>query len=264
MANTVVPAAQPTEPVPPVQWMPSPPQLQPARPRPAPGAASASRNLEPLSPERYELQLTISAELKRKLDLARDLLRHAIPGGELSTLIERAVDVLLEQTQKRRFARKHTAQPNPSPPEKPPEPERAEGRTTPTPAAAAGSAEPASDVPTESPIVSSAAAASAASRHIPNAARRAVLERDGLQCTWQGPDGTRCNSRAWLEHDHIIPLGKGGTHDPSNGRILCRPRNRLAAEQTYGRASITRVLARQRRRRPAEAPLTSDVESIPP
>lgn len=34
-----------------------------------------------------------------------------------------------------------------------------------------------------------------------------------------------CGSTDDLTRDHIIPISKGGTNDPSNLRILCRPCN---------------------------------------
>ena len=98
--------------------------------------------------------------------------------------------------------------------------------------------------------VASAKAASIASqspsRYLPSDVRRAVLERDGLRCTWVGPDGSRCESRAWLEHDHIIPRGLGGSDDPENVRIRCRAHNQLAAEQAYGEATIARIITARR------------------
>jgi 5-methylcytosine-specific restriction endonuclease McrA len=215
------PEAQSTKPVTSAQ------QTLPRQASPAPALASPSRSLEPLSPDRYKLQLTVTSDLKRKLDLARDLLRHAVPSGDLPTILERALDLLLEQTTQRRFAQKR----KPAPP--------TNERTMPQPVAV-----------TTAPIKPPAPAPAKPSRHIPNETRRAVLGRDGLRCTWQGPDGTRCNSQAWLEHDHIIPRGKGGTHDPLNGRLLCRPHNRLSAEQAYGRETITRIITRRRRARP--------------
>ena len=63
------------------------------------------------------------------------------------------------------------------------------------------------------------------SRHVRRAARRSVLERDGLRCGWVDAGGTRCDSRAWLEHDHRQPLGKGGDSEPENLRLLCRAHN---------------------------------------
>jgi 5-methylcytosine-specific restriction endonuclease McrA len=83
------------------------------------------------------------------------------------------------------------------------------------------------------------------SRRVPNASRRAVFARDGLRCTWRGPDGTRCVSRAWLEHDHVTPRGRGGGDEPANGRIFCRAHNRLAAEQAYGQNTIEKIISRR-------------------
>jgi 5-methylcytosine-specific restriction endonuclease McrA len=81
---------------------------------------------------------------------------------------------------------------------------------------------------------------------VPHEVRRAVLERDGLRCTWQSPDGVRCENRAWLELDHIHPRGQGGTNHPANIRIFCRPHNQLAAERAYGKATIADLIARRR------------------
>jgi hypothetical protein len=76
----------------------TPPPLPPAR------AARASA-LEPLSPGRYKVTFTADAELKRKLDLARVLLGHALPQGNLASIIGRALDMLIEKTERRRFAK---------------------------------------------------------------------------------------------------------------------------------------------------------------
>ena len=65
----------------------------------------ASLELEPLSPGRYKIVFTADADLKRKLDLARDLLRHAEPHGELAAIIGRGLDLLIERTLQRRFGK---------------------------------------------------------------------------------------------------------------------------------------------------------------
>jgi len=62
--------------------------------------------IEPLSAQRYKVQLTASAELARKLELARDLMRHSHPDGELGPIVERALDLLIESLMKRRFGKK--------------------------------------------------------------------------------------------------------------------------------------------------------------
>jgi 5-methylcytosine-specific restriction endonuclease McrA len=57
----------------------------------------------PLSPARVRVEFTARAELRDKLDQARQLLSHALPGGDLGELFERALDALLEQENRRRF-----------------------------------------------------------------------------------------------------------------------------------------------------------------
>jgi hypothetical protein len=76
-----------------------------------------------------------------------------------------------------------------------------------------------------------------------------VYERDGLRCTWQGPDGVRCEARAWLENDHAHPRGRGGSSEPENVRILCRAHNQRAAELHYGRSHMASAITRARKRR---------------
>ncbi|HKY41263.1 MAG TPA: RuvA C-terminal domain-containing protein [Polyangiaceae bacterium] len=59
--------------------------------------------LEPLSPTRVRVEFTARAELYDKLQQARELLSHALPGGDLGALFERALDALLEKETRRRF-----------------------------------------------------------------------------------------------------------------------------------------------------------------
>jgi hypothetical protein len=61
--------------------------------------------VEPLSPARYKIQFTSSAELKNKLERLRSLMRHEVPDGDLAAVIERAVSEKLERLEARRFAR---------------------------------------------------------------------------------------------------------------------------------------------------------------
>ena len=72
------------------------------------------------------------------------------------------------------------------------------------------------------------------SRRIPAAVRDEVFARDGGRCTYVARDGTRCGYTRSLQIDHIRPFAAGGTHEPSNLRLLCAKHNRLAAEKTLG------------------------------
>ena len=58
--------------------------------------------------------------------------------------------------------------------------------------------------------------------------------RDGGQCTFVAPDGTRCESRR-VQVDHIDPFANDGATEMSNLRLLCGGHNCLMAERTMGR-----------------------------
>ena len=84
----------------------APSQVAPSRPDPSPArGAPVPIQVEPLSEARYRIQLNASATLKEKLDRLRALTSHSNPSGDLAVVIERAVDVALEQVEKRRFAK---------------------------------------------------------------------------------------------------------------------------------------------------------------
>ena len=59
--------------------------------------------VEPLSASSFRVEFTASAELRQKLELAQNLLSHAVSSGDLSSLFERAIDELLAAELKRRM-----------------------------------------------------------------------------------------------------------------------------------------------------------------
>ena len=71
-------------------------------------------------------------------------------------------------------------------------------------------------------------------RHIPDEVRDVVFVRDGGQCTFVAPDGTRCQCRKGLHVDHVTPVANGGRNELSNLRLLSGAHNRRAAELTMG------------------------------
>jgi hypothetical protein len=207
-----------------------------AHPAPSPptrGGVSAPARIEPLAPARYKLQLTASADLKAKLELARDLLWHAVPSGDYGAIIERALDLLIVDVRKRRFgvgARARKSAP------------------AVTRAAASDTAGAPGTDATAPGTDAAAAGAAPFGRYVPRAVRRSVAERDGQCCSWMGGDGRRCGERAWLEYDHRDPHGKGEGSGPENMRLYCRAHNRLAAELEYGKDEIARAIRNGRRR----------------
>ncbi len=75
-------------------------------------AAAGAPQLAPLSETRHKVQLTASDELRKKLERAQDLMRHANAEGDLAVVVERAVDLLLEKLEKQRLGK--TSRPRPS------------------------------------------------------------------------------------------------------------------------------------------------------
>ncbi len=69
-----------------------------------PGAGDCSRfRLEPLSPERYRIEFTASSEFRSKLEQARELVSHSVPSGDITIVLERALDELIAHELKRRM-----------------------------------------------------------------------------------------------------------------------------------------------------------------
>jgi hypothetical protein len=65
--------------------------------------------VRPLSPDRYQVTFTATGETRALLQLAQDLLRHAVPSGDPAQIFARALDVLVEELVREKYAA--TAQP---------------------------------------------------------------------------------------------------------------------------------------------------------
>jgi hypothetical protein len=211
---------------------PTSPSVEPSA-APAPPAHTFTRALEPLSADRYKIQFTGTAPLKEKLQLARDLLRHTLPDGDLGTIVERALDLLVAHLMKRRFGAGAR-------PKRAPRAARPQSAAPQPPSAANEDDAPTAARPPPSP----------ASDNVTRDTCRRVLERAGLRCTWHGPDGNRCTARAWIERDHRTPRALGGAADTDNIRHLCRAHNQRAAEHVYGTRHIQRAIHRKHNKRP--------------
>jgi hypothetical protein len=69
-------------------------------PPPAPRPAAVT----PLAPERYKVQFTVSSETLDKLRRAQDLLRHSIPNGDVTAILDRALTLLLTDLERSKWA----------------------------------------------------------------------------------------------------------------------------------------------------------------
>ena len=98
--------------------------------------------------------------------------------------------------------------------------------------------------------------------HIAAATRREVFARDGEQCGYLDSEGSRCACRTRLELDHIQPRALGGGDEASNLRVRCRPHNRRAAEEIFGKEHVAaRIHCRQRQRKRREEEKRSEDRS---
>ena len=203
--------------------------------------------LEPLSPGRYRLQLTLTAEQKEKLELARDLLSHANSSGDLAVVVERALDELISRLEKERFGR---AQPRPV------AAAACAAAPAPAPAAAVAPASAARKTLTDrtpgGEIGTSEPQASERRRkHIAHQTRRDVLARGGVRCAFVGEDGQRCDARAFLQFHHRQAWARGGDDNADNLELLCSGHNRLLAEKDFGRPHIEAAVAARKVGEPA-------------
>ena len=72
-------------------------------------------------------------------------------------------------------------------------------------------------------------------RHVPDAVRAQVWERDAAQCSYVDPQtGRRCGSSDRLEIDHVQPWAIGGDHAPDNLRLLCGHHHRHRSARAPG------------------------------
>jgi hypothetical protein len=84
-------------------------ELAPAPAFAAPPSAPTWRDerpskVSPLSEDAFKFQFTASRACHEKLRQAQDLLRHRVPNGDVATIFEKALDVLIDQVKKERFA----------------------------------------------------------------------------------------------------------------------------------------------------------------
>lgn len=99
----------------PSSFVGSPPPVAAPMPPPAPAPATAtapairiSRPVAPIVPLRedgYKVQFTASKAIVDKLDRVKEMMRHRNPKGDLATLVEAALDLLVAKLENERFAK---------------------------------------------------------------------------------------------------------------------------------------------------------------
>jgi hypothetical protein len=187
-------------------------RMAPALPREsdrqlAPGPVEPTPTTVPPEAERYLVQVAIPKSTHDKLRRAQALLSHAMPSGNVAQVLDRALDALISQLEKRKFGA------------------------------------PTSNLPPErrsQPKVTGRSRSASSARYIPARVRRAVWERDQGRCTFVSSSGRRCESRKFLEYDHIEPVARGGTATAGGLRLRCRAHNQHEAERVFGAGFMSR------------------------
>jgi hypothetical protein len=192
--------------------------------------AAAEEKVVTPPPERYPLRLSVYKSTREKLRYAQALLSHAVPDGDVAEVLDRALDALIAQLEKRKFG----GSPRPRAPR-----EKGANGNGPNGHGANGSG------------ATTTAGPSASGRYIPAHVRRAVWKRDQGRCTFVSASGHRCGARRFLEFDHIVPLARGGEATVDGMRLRCRAHNQYEAERAFGKGFMEE---KRREARPPSRP----------
>jgi hypothetical protein len=206
----------PSLPMPPVAPEPpavgSTPVLPLASASPPPLTTPARRPVvRPLATDRYEIRFTATAETREKLRRAQDLLRHAVPTGDVAQVIDRALTLLIEDQRRKKIG------------------------VTDRPRASRGTRP--------------------GSRTVAATVRRTAWGLDEGRCSFVSEGGRRCDARAFIEFDHMVPHGLGGEGTVENIRLLCRAHNAFESERFYGRGRAAKSNSSRDEFAPAPLPL---------
>jgi hypothetical protein len=218
---------------------------EPVSTRAGAGASGQTPPAEPLSPQRYKVQFTAGEEYVKLVEEAQALLSHTAPRATLDEIQLRAMRALVAELKRRKH--EVTARPR-KPPAKSMDASRS---TTERESAQQSDPELESEHPqlevktgrqsdAESGQQSEVASESPRrrGRHVPNAVRRAVFERDQARCTYADTLGRRCAATHRLELHHLRAFAQGGEHTKENLTLRCHAHNALAAEEDFGREFI--------------------------
>src|SRR5205823_5248487 len=76
------------------------------------GPLASRTSVDPLSPGRFALQVTVDQETYEQLRYVQALLGHAVPSGDLAQVLKRALNSLARELEQKRFARSARSRPS--------------------------------------------------------------------------------------------------------------------------------------------------------
>jgi len=177
----------------------------------APKAAKKEK-LRAINSEESSLEVTVSKELREKLEKLKALLSHKNPSLKMSGVFEVMADIALKQLEKRTS----------------PESEVASRKVT-------SAKNEIINSHATSPEIARASNNPKKSRYIPAKTKRIIFQRAHHQCEFTAHNNKRCESKHFLEIDHKHSYSHGGGNETQNLQLLCRQHNQRKAEIELGR-----------------------------
>jgi len=184
--------------------------------------------------QRYRVQFTASQEYADLLECARALLSHAVPDRSLEEVHLRALRLLVERLETRKYGARRQKPPAEALATSPSStPDSLETARTPE---TADSLETARTPETQQRTRQSKKRAQLPRRSGAASVRREVRDRDGAQCAYVDERGQRCRESGFLELHHKLAHAKGGEAVAEN--LALRPQTGPARARSVRPATV--------------------------
>ena len=185
--------------------------------------------LREINPEESSLELTVSRELREKLEKLKALLSHKNPSLKMSGVLEIISDIALKQLEKRTSPKSEVASKAGSAKNEIIN-SRATSPKSETASKVASAKNETAAIRATSPEIVHASNNQKRSRYIPVQTKRIIFQRAKHQCEFTTPNNKRCEAKHFLEVDHKHPYSQGGGNETQNLQLLCRKHNQRKAE----------------------------------
>ncbi|GMV19329.1 MAG: hypothetical protein AMXMBFR56_75530 [Polyangiaceae bacterium] len=184
------------------------------------------------------MEFTASVAFRDKLEQARALLSHTVPSGDLATILERALDLLIERETKRRAGAgkpRKRRETKPGSRHVPVEVQRAVRERD----------------GDQCTFTDAEGRRCSANRQSGRAGGAPSPDANGREALTRGKT---LNATEFLTIEHIDPFAKGGPTTVDNCCLLCRPHNAHRARQVFGEDHIQNEISEARARRRQSTP----------
>lgn len=174
-----------------------------------------------VSERRVKVEFCANETLTKKIERAKQILRHQYPQGRLEDIFNEALEHLLEKKDpERKMARVEKKQPE-------------QKTDISRPKLASHSANQGSKEVHVKEKSFEPSVLRVNSRYIPEKLKLEIYKRDHGQCSYMSKDGKHCQEKNFLEMDHVEPFALGGKSTQDNLRLLCRLHNQYRSQKIF-------------------------------